>query len=156
MSKANCRIFVSLFGPPSDLHVKCKDVIDHGFFHGEQTSQESDECFNKTGRKHGSYLIRLRKGAKHQMALAFVDDSGNTKHMLISIGKNGFALHANGTSLPVKKKKIQRAALLMLRALFHLFTAPFWDDWSVPVKVCLSSKVQHHGDLRSKRVCTVT
>ena len=105
MSKANCRIFVSLFGPPSDLHVKCKDAIDHGFFHGEQTSQESDECFNKTGRKHGSYLIRLRKGAKHQMALAFVDDSGNTKHMLISIGKNGFALHANGTSLPVKKKR---------------------------------------------------
>lgn len=101
MTKANYRIFISVFGPLSELHKKCKDAVDHKFFHGEQTSQESDECFNKTGRKPGSYLIRLRKGAKHQIALAFIDDAGNTKHMLISIVKGGFALHSSGNSFPV-------------------------------------------------------
>lgn len=101
MSKANCRIFVSMFGPLNELHQRCKDAVDSGFFHGEQTSQESDECFKKTGRTPGSYLVRLRKGAKHQIALAFVDDSHNTKHMLISITKGGFTLHAGGASYPV-------------------------------------------------------
>ena len=41
ISRTNFRLFVALFGPLAQCHIKCKDLIDTGIFHGEITSQEA-------------------------------------------------------------------------------------------------------------------
>eukprot|EP00727_Mastigamoeba_balamuthi_P002744 m51a1_g12467 hypothetical protein (1146) ;mRNA; f:113-4353 len=90
------RLFHTLFGPLSECLSKCHDLVHSGYFHGELTSQEAEEALRASGGRPGSFLIRLRRGAKQQMALAFVDSQHAFKHTIISINKHSYYLHSAG------------------------------------------------------------
>jgi len=92
ISRTNFRLFVALFGPLSACAAKCKELIDAGIFHGEITSQEADERL-KAVDAVGGYLVRLRKGSRHQIALAFMDSQKVTKHILLDVNQNAYCIH---------------------------------------------------------------
>eukprot|EP00727_Mastigamoeba_balamuthi_P010513 m51a1_g6084 hypothetical protein (621) ;mRNA; f:10279-13380 len=81
-------LFLNLFGPITECADKCYELYQSGVFHGELSSAESEAIINAAGKKVGMYLLRLRKGARHQLALAFVDRGNVIKHTLISVDPN--------------------------------------------------------------------
>lgn len=83
---------MALFGPLSQCHIKCKDLIDAGIFHGEITSQEADDRL-RAADAVGGYLVRLRKGSRHQVALAFMDSQKMCKHILLDVNQNMYCIH---------------------------------------------------------------
>lgn len=92
ISRTNFRLFVALFGPLAQCHIKCKDLIDTGIFHGEITSQEADDRL-RAADAVGGYLVRLRKGSRHQVALAFMDSQKMCKHILLDVNQNMYCIH---------------------------------------------------------------
>jgi len=92
ISRTNFRLFVALFGPLSACAGKCKELIDAGIFHGEITSAEADERL-KAVDAVGGYLVRLRKGSRHQIAVAFMDSQKVTKHILLDVNQNSYCIH---------------------------------------------------------------
>jgi len=92
ISRTNFRLLVALFGPLSACAAKCKELIEAGIFHGEITSQEADERLKAVGAV-GGYLVRLRKGSRHQIALAFMDSQKVTKHILLDVNQNNYCIH---------------------------------------------------------------
>jgi len=99
ISRTNFRLFVALFGPLSACAAKCKDLIDSGMFHGEITSQEADERL-KAADVVGGFLVRLRKGSRHQVALAFMDSQKVTKHILLDVNQNQYCIHQLAAVFP--------------------------------------------------------
>jgi len=92
ISRTNFRLFVALFGPLSACAAKCKELIDAGIFHGEIASHEADERL-KAADAVGGYLVRLRKGSRHQIAVAFMDSQKVTKHILLDVNQNSYCIH---------------------------------------------------------------
>ena len=66
--------------------------MEAGFFHGEITSQEADQRLKDDGRV-GGFLVRMRKGSRHQIALAFTDAQNSCKHILLDVKNNKYSVH---------------------------------------------------------------
>eukprot|EP01105_Mastigella_eilhardi_P010508 TRINITY_DN2456_c0_g1_i2.p1 TRINITY_DN2456_c0_g1~~TRINITY_DN2456_c0_g1_i2.p1 ORF type:complete len:953 (-),score=230.74 TRINITY_DN2456_c0_g1_i2:72-2930(-) len=97
-TKLNFYLFNSVFGPLQDYVDKCVSTVSCGYFHGDQTSAESEELLHRAGLRPGAFLIRMRKGAKNQMALAYVDAAPSIKHTLINATNGKYYLNAAGGS----------------------------------------------------------
>jgi hypothetical protein len=109
-----------MFGPLVECHVRCYELVSAGYFHGEQTSQESEDLLTRNGKRTGLFLVRLRKGARHQMAIASVDDAAMVRHTLVTITKNKYSLHATGGSFT--------SVVQMIEACSSKFSVPIVTD----------------------------
>ena len=100
ISRTNFRLLVALFGPLHLCAAKCRELIEAGIFHGEITSQEADERL-KAVNVVGGYLVRLRKGSRHQVALAFMDSQKVAKHILLDVKDGAYCIHQLTTMFSV-------------------------------------------------------
>ena len=100
ISRTNFRLLVALFGPLNLCAAKCRELIEAGIFHGEITSQEADERL-KAVNVVGAYLVRLRKGSRHQVALAFTDSQKAVKHILLDVKDGAYCIHQLTTMFSV-------------------------------------------------------
>jgi len=97
-------MLMSLFGPFSECHLNCKEVITMGYFHGELTS-EGCKAVMGPNPEPGSFLLRLRKGTRSQLALA-VAENGTICHTLIDCEKGRFNIRQTVASFPTVTKLI--------------------------------------------------
>ena len=115
---------MALFGPLSACAAKCKELIEAGIFHGEITSQEADERLKAVGAV-GGYLVRLRKGSRHQIALAFMDSSKITKHILLDVNQNNYCIHQLPAIFPVCCFIVPLLLLLVFICLYVFFQTEY-------------------------------
>lgn len=113
---------MALFGPLSQCHIKCKDLIDAGIFHGEITSQEADDRL-RAADAVGGYLVRLRKGSRHQVALAFMDSQKMCKHILLDVNQNMYCIHQLPQAFAVCPSSVSLFSFLFP---FHITVLHCW------------------------------
>lgn len=73
---------VALLGPLASCAARCGELVAAGYFHGELSS---DECRAQVAAHAapGAFLLRLRRGARGQLALAVCDERGTLCHTLV-------------------------------------------------------------------------
>jgi len=98
LTRANFMMLMTLLGPFTECHTKCKEIVKAGYFHGELSS-EGCKMLMGPNPEPGTFLLRLRRGTRNQFALA-VAENGTITHTLIDCDKGHFNFRQTNTSYP--------------------------------------------------------
>lgn len=71
--------------------LRVKDIVDHGYFHGELSGEHCTELLHHPG----NFLFRMRKGSSQQLAIAYANQNSEVKHILITLSNGKYMLVKN-------------------------------------------------------------